>query len=313
MTTSGSVDYSNTQSDLISAALRKCGQLSEGETASAQQIADASGDLNRMVKGWQAKGVKLWKSVELVLFLDTESQKYSLGPTGDFCCVKDDLITAELASDAALGAGTVTLDSATDIATTYIIGIVQDDDTIHWTTVNGAPAGAVVTLTAVTTAAATTGNAVYAFAAKAARPLRISHARRRDDAESEIPIDVNGEEDYYNLPNKSSEGPPLMVYYKPTLGNGTLHVWPVTDTVDVYLILVGFMPLEDLDDSGNTPDFPQECYQAIVWGLADEIKIEYGVDRETSDQIEKKAKYWLDMVTDFDVEEADIVITGDFS
>lgn len=313
MTTSGSVDYSNSRNDIILAALRKCSVGAEGETVSAETVNDAAGDLNRMVKGWQAKGVKLWKSVELVLFLDTTSQKYSLGPTGSHCVEKDDLTTTSLAADVVSGAGSITVASATGISASYYLGIVQDDDTIHWTTVNGTPSGVTVVLSAVTTADASEGNAVYVFAAKAARPLRISYARRHIDSETEIPVDVKGEEDYYSMPNKATQGPTLMVHYKPTLGNGTLYGWPVNDTVDNYLILTAFMPIEDFDASGDTPDFPQEWFQTLVWNLAKEIKIEYGVDKETRDEIDNMAKYWLDIVTDFDVEEADLMLSADLS
>jgi hypothetical protein len=39
----------------------------------------------------------------------------------------------------------------TGVATTYNIGVQLDDGTFQWTTVNGAPSGSTVTLTAVLT------------------------------------------------------------------------------------------------------------------------------------------------------------------
>lgn len=58
------------------------------------------------------------------------------------------------------GATTVTLSAVAGITTGDIIGINQDDRTTHWTTVNGAPVGNVVTLTAALTANAASGSRV---------------------------------------------------------------------------------------------------------------------------------------------------------
>lgn len=72
-----------------------------------------------------------------------------------------------LTANAAKDAFTITVASTTDIADGYSIGIVLDnvildgDETIHWTTVDGDPAALVVTLTEGLISAAASGNTVY--------------------------------------------------------------------------------------------------------------------------------------------------------
>lgn len=63
-------------------------------------------------------------------------------------------------ASSAIGGSTVTVTTVTGITSGDIIGVVQDDGSTHWTTVNGAPAGSVVTLSAVLTSAVASGNRV---------------------------------------------------------------------------------------------------------------------------------------------------------
>lgn len=313
MATSGSTDHNNTRNEIIESALRKCGQLAEGETASSQQLDDAAEDLERLVKALQAQGLHLWKYEELVLFLEADKQSYSIGPTGDRVVSKDDLTTTTLSAAASSGASTVAVTSATGISDGDNIGIVMDDNTIHWTTVNGAPVSTTVTLTTVTDDDAASGNKVYVFTSKASRPLQITHGRTQVDTTSEIPLRALGREDYFRLSNKSASGVPVEFYYNPTLTNGTLYIWPTVADERQYLNLTSQMPIEDFDAAGNNPDLPAEWLQTLIWGLAAEIYPEYGVtDPITVQKIEKNAEKWLDLASGFDVEEADIVIMPDF-
>jgi hypothetical protein len=314
VTTSGSADHTNTRNEIIESALRKMGQLAEGEPVTAQQIRDASGDLERLVKAWQAQGIHLWKYEELVLFLVAGQQSYALGPTGDRIVKKDDLTTSALSVDAVISATSITVSSATGISSGDNIGVVIDDNTIHWTTVNGAPAGSVVTLTTGLDGAASSGNKVYVFTTKAPRPLQITQGRTQIDTTNEIEMTIQGREDYFALPNKSASDTPLNIFYNPTLTNGKLYVWPTASDERQFLNLTAKMPIEDFDAAGNNPDFPQEWHQALIWGLCAETYTEYGtIDPTTVAKIEKQADKWFSIVSDFDVEEADIVVMPDFS
>lgn len=80
------------------------------------------------------------------------------GPAGLFTCIgraDTTLAVAASTSDAS-----VTVTSATGITNGDVIGILLDNGKTHWTTVNGAPSGAVVTLTAAMPSAAAIGKSV---------------------------------------------------------------------------------------------------------------------------------------------------------
>jgi len=59
------------------------------------------------------------------------------------------------------GDGTIDLDSVSGLSDTYSLGIVLDDDTVHWTFCDGDPSGNTVTLKEELRNDAAKGNAVY--------------------------------------------------------------------------------------------------------------------------------------------------------
>lgn len=241
-------------------------------------------------------------------------QSYALGPAGDRIVRKDDLVTTTLSADEAAAQTTLSVTSITGIADNDIIGIVLDDNTIHWSTVNGTPAGGAVIVDDALPSAASSGNKVYAFTSKAPRPLKITQGMIQVDATNETTLTILGREDYFALSNKSATGVTTQIFYNPTLTSGKLYVWPVITDERQFLNLTGRMPFEDFDAGGNNPDFPLEWHQPLVWMLCSEVYTEYGVtDPITVQKIEKQAEKWFTIVSDFDVEEADIIIQPDFS
>ncbi len=61
-------------------------------------------------------------------------------------------------------------------------------------------------------------------------------------------------------------------------------------------------PFDDFDAKINTPDLPQEWYEAIIYNLAVRLSTEYGVDDPTIDRLERYAASSLGTVLDFDTE-----------
>lgn len=313
MATSGSYDYTSTRNQLLEPALRKCGMLAEGETASAQMINDAARDLERMVKAWQAKGIHIWKEVQCVLFLELTKEVYSLGSTGDNFVIVDDLVTTTLSTAASENDTTIEVSSATGIADGYNIGIVMDDNTIHWTTVNGALSGTTVTLTTGIDDDTAAGNAVYVYQNKAPRPLKIPHGMLEIQSTSEIELQSIGSEDYFRLGNKSAAGVPVQYYYKPLFTNGKFYLWPTVENETYFANLTCYIPIQDFDSAGNNADFPIEWEEAIIWNLARRLYPEYGVtDPITIAEIKEMAAESLKEVNDFDEDEADVVMMPDF-
>jgi len=306
MATSGSTNFTHTRDEIVTAALKKLGVISYNQPPDAAQMQDGIDELNRMSKAWQADDIHLWAYGEGVLFFQEDKVQYNLGATGDRAANVSNFTQTAISTAAVLGAGTITVSSITGISSGNVIGVVQDDNTIHWTTVNGAPSGSTVTLTAVLTAAAAADNHVYVYSSIIERPLRITDARLRLDGDIDIPVTKLSRDGYFKIPNKTNPGNPTQFYYDPQLTSGIIRLWAAPDDVQKTLRFTFTRSIEDFDNINDNPDFPQEWLNPLVWGLADQLKADYGIIGERSVEIEKKAAYWLQKALDYDVEDVPI-------
>lgn len=310
MARSGSYNYSRTRDQIIYGAMRLVGTKDAGKTASSAEIDDAAEALELMVKAWQGQGLHLWKQKEATLFVQNGTRSYSLGPTGDNATAS--YAETTLSADAAAGAATITVTSATGISNADYLGIVLDDDTIQWTTVNGAPAGTTVTPTAVLTGAATSGNAVYAYTTKIQRPLRVLSVRREDSSGNEVEIALISRDQYFALPNKTTEGVPSQAYYDPQLDNGTFYLWVVPEDVDSVYNLTYLEPIQDFDSTSNDPDFPAEWLEALKYNLAVRLAPEAGLPKAERQWLKAEAEQYLAAVTSFDNEPGSFFFMPDY-
>jgi hypothetical protein len=99
--------------------------------------------------------------------------------------------------------------------------------------------------------------------------------------------------EYDTLGNKTSEGTPIQFYYDPQATYGDLYVFPVPDSTaeSVNTVRIVYQrPFEDFDASSDEPDFPQEWYDAIKFGLADRLAPEYGLAITERSELRARAK-----------------------
>lgn len=303
MSTSGSKDYSITRADIINAALRKIGAYDQGETVPGDEVSAASLSLNLMVKEWVARGIDIWLRKEITVFLQPGTRAYSLGSDH----ATESLVETTLSSAAALGATTVSLTSTTGISDGDFIGIKQDDNSIHWTTIITA---ATTTITLATTDTASVGNKVYTYTTKAGRPQKILYAYRRDTSGHDTEVSLIGENEYRRQSNKGSSGPPVEIWYHPTLTNGTMYTWPVDGgkTFDKLIIISQSLP-DDFDTQADNPEFPIEWGNTLVWGLAAELASEYGIPEREQGRLWSVAEAKLGEMMAYDTENASVVFT----
>lgn len=296
MATSGSVDFNLTRNEIVTDALKLIEAIEAGETPSSEEMADGARALNRMVKAWQAKGYHLWSKDEAVLFLTVGQASYKLGPgSTDHAVRAEDLTSTTLSAAAATSATTLTVSSITGISSVDNIGVILDDGSFHWTTVNGAPSGSTVTLTAAMPSAAASGNKVYAYTSGLDRPLRVMDARRRDSSDQDVPIIVFSREEYFQTPNKTTQAKTTQVYYDPQLTDGQIYLWPTPDSVSDQIRFTHAASLQDFDAATNNPHFPQEWLDALTWNLAVRLSPEYSVPLEKRMWLKSEA---LEMLND---------------
>lgn len=280
MATSGTVTLATNRDEIIELAMKVIGKLGEGETATAEEVSDCGKLLNFMCKQWVGKadfapGLKLWKRRRGDLFLSSTTGVYSLGPSGDHfseTTYKRQLTAASPAADT-----TLTVDSITNASASDNIGVVLDDNTIHWTTISGAPSGTTITLASGIPAGknAASGNWVFNYTSKAQRPQLIETMVLREVTDTDTPVDKLTLESYQALPTKAdpdTTGTITAAYYEASLTNGTLYT-DVGGAVDVTdrLHLVYLEPIENFDAAADEPEFPMEWYLPLVWGLAQQI------------------------------------------
>ena len=288
-TLSGSVDFNQTRNEIVADSLILLGAIEEGETPGAEASTYAVRQLERMVKHWQGQGIHLWSRREATLFVVPSTASYELGPSSTFNAAEDnEIVRTTLSADEASAQTVLSVTSSTGMAAADKVGIVLDDDTLHWTTIVTVDSSIQITITVALASAAGSGNKLYAYTNDLARPLRIIDVRRRDETnDQDTPIIVQSHEEYFRLPNKTNEGETNIVYYHPEHRNarGTVYLWPVPETVGRTIRMSCVLPLQDFDASGNNADLPTEWLDTIVWNLSKRLLPSYGAAGQASAQM----------------------------
>ena len=289
MTTSGSVDFSVTRDNIIDDALAIVGGVGVGDTVSSNQYTHAARQLNMILKAWGAKGIALWARGTGYVLPFTGASSTTIGPSGGH--VTASYTQTTLSADAADGATSIVVTSATGITSAYNIGIEQDDDTMHWTTVNGAPSGTTVTLTAALTEDAASGSYVYVYQTKLVRPLRVVQAYiHQQESSVDYPILVLPFDTFIGTGGGTTAGVPSQINYDPQLTTGTLRIAPRFSAGRHLIGLTYQRPFEDFDATGDTPDLPQEGYLALTLALSVLIAPAYGMPMQDRALLKADAK-----------------------
>jgi hypothetical protein len=116
--------------------------------------------------------------------------------------------------------------------------------------------------------------------------------------------------DVFNrLPTSGATGIPSQYSYQPFINYGVLRVWPAPDATTVAnrdLHISYMRPFDRFTASGNTPYFPSEWNNPLIYGLAVLMAPEYGMSPEDRAALKKEAKEYLDIALDFGMENASL-------
>jgi hypothetical protein len=303
MTTSGSVDFTVTRDDIIQEALEILTAVSAEQTPAANDVTSLARTLNMMVKSWQGRGRNIFTLKQSALFLEKAKNDYTIGGASQDKYAYTYGFTA-INGALASGVSSIVVDDATDISDTQAIGIKQSDDTMHWTTVSGAPAGNTVTIADVTTASVADDAVVYFYTAATDVPLRVEYLIHRSAAGTETPGHVWKELEYITIPTKTSDGQTLQGWYDRHVETATMRVWPQSDVSDAVLLLWVHRTAEDFDAAGDNPDFPKEWYWALATNLARRCITKFGTPPRLAAEIKHLAAEALFDAEAFDSEES---------
>ena len=301
MTVSGTNTFSQTRDDIINRALSIIGVKTRGRALSAEEVNEASDALNLFVKGLKSEGDYLWKYAEGTLFLTVGQESYELD--GSTANATESFTQTTSSAAAVSGASTVVVTSATGFTIGYNIGIMQDDGSIHWTTISNA-VGTTITLTAALTDDVASGSAVYAYQTKINRPMKITSVRRRDSSGYDTPLNRYERSDYFNLAQKSTQGQVTGYYYDPQLSDAKIYLYTspsdATNTIKFTFQKMFF----DFSSGTDTIDFPIEWAETLAFGLASRLSYDYGIDKTKSELIKRTADEMLRNLKGYDREES---------
>jgi hypothetical protein len=271
---------------IIARALRLCGGVSGQEIPKYGQVLNAFYALNQMVQAWQAMQIHVWAQQEAMLFLQPNQIEYQLGATSpDHATLSSDWVLTLLASNAAQGDTSITVQSIVGFDDGDQIGVWLTGGTTFWTTVSGTPTGSTITLAAALTGPAAALGQVVGYTTALNRPLRVPATRSYLFAPPggqpiKTPMQVYSRLDYNALPNPTTPGVTTAFYFDPRSGQtpyltAIMHVWPAPSNNSRAVEFTLQRPLNTFETLDSVQDFPAEWTQALVWNLAVEMWPEY--------------------------------------
>jgi hypothetical protein len=142
------------------------------------------------------------------------------------------------------------------------------------------------------------------------RPIEITNMVLHNSvSNSDITMVRLSREEYWLLGQKQSNGYPTQWYYEYGQNSGTIYLYPVPSTniaPSLSIITYYQAPFTSTGSGTDIPDVPSEFFQALVWGLADQICHEYNLPPEKVDRIKKKAQEEKDLAFDMNVEHVSV-------
>jgi len=304
MARSGSYDFALNRDNLIRQALIEAHIVDYFTTPDAPLVAQTANLMNLILKEWQADGLHLWANKTFTLFLETDKTQYSLGPTGDHATesyVETAMRVAGVATDT-----TLEVDSTTGMTAADYILVVQDDGTLHKTTISSVTDSDTLVLTSGLASATAIDQPIYTYTTKIQRPLRIIDAVLRNSSNIDISIDLVSRAEYWNLSQKTTESTPNLVWYDPKLDDGKLYVYPeptdVTDSLEIY----AQFPFDDMDSATDDLGFPSEWQNCVVLETAYRTAARFGMHKDIIQQLLFSARESKERVMSFDTEHTSI-------
>jgi hypothetical protein len=272
MTTSGSINFNQTRNDIIITAYALINVYQPDDVIPSVDTQYAGTLLNMMVKGWESQDIHLWTKTEATLFLALNETQYTFPGAR----ATASYVQTTLSGDEASGQTTLSVTSSEDMTVNDNIGIVLDSGELEWSTISAIPDSTSVTIADALSGDAAEDNNVYVYTTAIDRPLRILSCRRNSDADQDTPMFNYAYDDYFALPNKTSQGIPTTWTYNPQRSTGILYIWPtaidVTDTIKFSYI----RSIQDFDQAIDDPDFQQEWIETIAYQLAVRLSHRYG-------------------------------------
>jgi len=310
MALSGVTTFTMTRNDCIKASLRVLRELGAGGVPTIEDYENCNQALNIVLKAWQMRGIPLWKLVDISFSLLPGAASYPLGLTGG--SIDDAGITivnpGSGGTDGTWTAPILDGGAGVDGTVNYVIngGII----TSIAVTVPGSNYSAPSVV--LTNAAGGYEVTIIPLGRGGDRPLKFRDAWIRDDATGQDTPQLQvARQDYNQFGYKAQTGVPNQYWYDPQLDTGIVTVYPVPTALGRTFHGIVQMPIQDMVTATDNFDLPQEWLQAIKWGLADELSLEYGCPADVRGEVAAKAAKFVDDCFGYSLEESSVYFTVD--
>lgn len=139
------------------------------------------------------------------------------------------------------------------------------------------------------------------------KPLAIANGRRLQNG-IETPIDIKSRNEYMNQTNKAgAPSYPSYIYFQPGIENAEIYVWSSPAAADSINFSYKSY-IEDFDSLDNTPCFPSEWLEALVYGLAMRLCPMYSVTGQDKDHIVAMATLLLEEAETSDTDQGSVFV-----
>jgi hypothetical protein len=131
----------------------------------------------------------------------------------------------------------------------------------------------------------------------------------------DTPMQILSRQEYLSLGSKFSLGMTNSVYLDVQTTTSTLYVYQTPDTptsTNYELHFTAQRPIYDITEATDTPDFPNEWMNALIWGLADQLAIENDVPLNHRQEIMARATMYKEKIEGWDTEAASTYFAPDY-
>lgn len=291
MPTSGTSTYNLTTTEIIREALELLGVVGLGQSIDAEDYDTCLRTLNMMVKSWQNDGIFMTHEAEATVFLVPKQIKYQLGGTSPSRTGAEPVIETKLTADKVETDTSIDVTSTTGMTALDVIGVMLNNNTMHWTTIASITDSNTLVLTAALPSDVDSGNMVFTYTAAMGRPLEIlsAHIRTAGGTDDELSIQQQDRKlnelnklRYKNMPNKGSKGIAVSFFQDKLNNHINLYVWPTGSLISERLKIVYHRVIEDFTDPADIADLPQSWMSALAQNLAAQVAPKYGKEEKAA-------------------------------
>jgi hypothetical protein len=133
------------------------------------------------------------------------------------------------------------------------------------------------------------------------RPYKVFSVRYRNASSMDLPMREMTKDEYYDLPDKTSNGIPTQWYFDPQRDTSSVYTWPVLETATTETLRVSYQRrYEDVDALTNEVDISQEHLSTVGHNLAARLADNFGRSGPHIDRVIQRAGHLFESMLDLD-------------